>query len=64
MQHLQPGTLLQGGKYRNLRVSECPKNSFLIGRVGADYSIERVMGQGKFGNSKKMIIFATIWQKN
>ena len=26
MQHLQPNTTLQGGKYRNLRVSEQHKN--------------------------------------
>ena len=46
MQHLQPNTTLQGGKYRNLRLSECQKNSFLIGRAKADYPIERVQGQG------------------
>ena len=42
MQHLQPNTTLQGGKYRNLRLSEGLKNPFLIGRTGADYPIDGV----------------------
>jgi hypothetical protein len=49
MKHLQPYTTLQGGKYRKLRVSECQKKMFLIGRARAGYSIERVLGQGGFG---------------
>ena len=44
MQHLQPNTTLQGGKYRKLRVSERLKNLFLDVRAEADYSIERVLG--------------------
>jgi len=38
MQHLQPNTTLQGGKYR--RVVERMRK------------IERVLGQGGFGNNK------------
>jgi len=49
MQHLQPNTTLQSGKYRKLRISECPKKMFLIGRARAGYSIELVLGQGGFG---------------
>lgn len=64
MQHLQPNTTLQGGKYRRvveqkrkkLRVSERHKNLFLEVRAEAGYSIERVLGQGGFGN----IIFLKI----
>ena len=52
MQHLQPGTTLQGGKYRKLRISERHKNLFLDVRAEAGYSIERVLGQGCFGNKK------------
>jgi hypothetical protein len=44
MQQLQPGTTLQGGKYRKLRISERHKNLFLDVRAEADYSIERVLG--------------------
>ena len=44
MQHLQPNTTLQGGKYRKLRVSERHKNLFLNVRAEAGYSIERVLG--------------------
>ena len=43
MQHLQPNTTLQGGKYRKLRVNERHKNLFLDARV-----IERMLGQGGF----------------
>lgn len=49
MQHLQPNTTLQGGKYRKLRVSECQKNLFLIDRARAGYSIARVLGQQSTG---------------
>ena len=52
MQHLQPNTTLQGGKYRKLRISERHKNLFLDVRAEAGYSIERVLGQGCFGNKK------------
>jgi len=57
MQHLQPGTTLQGGKYRKLRVSERHKNLFLDVRVQAGYSIERVLGQGGFGNNNRIKTF-------
>lgn len=58
MNYLQPNTTLQGGKYRRvvehkrkkLRLSERHKNLFLDVRAGADYPIERVLGQGVFGN--------------
>lgn len=64
MQHLQPNTTLQGGKYRRvveqkrkkLRVSERHKNLFLDVRAEAGYSIGQVLGQGGFGN----IIFLKI----
>ena len=53
MQHLQPNTTLQGGKYRKLRVSEWHKNLFLDVRAEAGYPIERVLGQGGFGNNNR-----------
>ena len=52
MQQLESGTTLQGGKYRKLQISERHKNLFLDVRAEADYSIERVLGQGGFGNNK------------
>lgn len=57
MQHLQPNTTLQGGKYRKLRVSERLKNLFSDARAEADYSIERVLGQGGFGNNNRIKTF-------
>ena len=57
MQHLQPNTTLQGGKYRKLRVSERYKNLFLDGRAEAGYSIERVLGQGGSGNNNRIKTF-------
>ena len=53
----QPNATLQGGKYRKLRLSDCQKNLFLIGRAGADYSIERKLGQGGFGNNNRIKTF-------
>jgi len=53
MQHLQPNTTLQGGKYRKLRVSEWHKHLFFDARARAGYLIEHVLGQGGFGNNKR-----------
>ena len=57
MQHLQPNTTLQGGKYRKLRVSERHKYLFLDVRARAGSSIERVLGQGGFGNNNRIKTF-------
>ena len=57
MQHLQPNTTLQGGKYRKLRISERHKKLFLDVRTEAGYSIERVLGQGGFGNNNRIKTF-------
>ena len=68
IQHLQPNTTLQGGKYRKLRVSEWHKNLFLDVRAEAGYSIERMLGgvmlaikksHKSTANLKKSSIFAT-----
>ena len=53
MQHLQPNTTLQGGKYKKLRVSEWHKNLFLNVRAEAGYPIERMLGGVNVSNKKK-----------
>lgn len=53
MQHLQPNTILQGGKNRQLRLSERHRSLFFFARVEAGYAIERALGQGGFGNNKR-----------
>ena len=53
MQHLQPNTTLQSGKYRKLLVNKRHKNLFLDVRVEVGYLIERVLGQGGIGNNNR-----------
>jgi len=52
MQHLQPNTTLQGGKYRKLRVSERHKNLFLNATVMLKWIAGNIVASVDAGKEK------------